>query len=48
MQARRQSVQEGKPWILVVGEHGDRAPIAVVDFAWLAKVLEREGDYPWT
>lgn len=42
-QARRQSVQEGKPWILVVGEHRDRAPIAVVDFAWLAGILAGEG-----
>lgn len=46
-QARRQSRQEGKPWLLVIAEHGDRAPIAVVDFAWLAGVLaERDGELP--
>lgn len=39
-QARRQSKQEGKPWILVIGEHTDTEPIAVVDFKWLAETLE--------
>jgi hypothetical protein len=38
-QARRQSKQEGKPWVLVIAEHGDQAPIAVVDFKWLTSVL---------
>lgn len=31
-QARRQSKDEGKPWLLVVAEHGDRVPIVVLDF----------------
>jgi hypothetical protein len=34
-QARRQSRQEGKPWLLVISEHNDRNPIAVADHAWL-------------
>lgn len=40
-QARRQSKDEGKPWILVIGEHNDRTPIAVCDFKWLAESLKR-------
>lgn len=31
-QARRQGQLEGKPWLLVVGTHGDRNPIVVMDF----------------
>lgn len=38
-QARRQSVQEGRPWVLAISEHGDRRPIAVVDFYWLCELL---------
>lgn len=38
-QARRQSRQEGKPWLLVIAEHDDRAPICVVDFDWIVGVL---------
>lgn len=43
-QARRQSRQEGKPWMLVVSEHGDREPLAVVDFWWLVGVLRELKD----
>lgn len=46
-QARRQSKQEGKPWLLVVSEHGDRSPIVVMEFAALLELLnvaEEEGD----
>lgn len=39
-QARRQAKQERKPWLLIIAEHGDRNPIAVVDFHWLVQVLE--------
>ena len=35
-QARRQSRQEGKPWLLVIAEHRDRNPIVVMDFKTLA------------
>jgi hypothetical protein len=37
-QARRQSRQERKPWMLVIAEHGAE-PIAVVDFDWLVDIL---------
>jgi hypothetical protein len=37
-QARRQSRDEGKPWILVIGSHGDRNPIVIQDFkTWAAR-----------
>lgn len=39
-QARRQSTVEGRPWVLAISTHGDRAPIAVCDLAWLAGVIE--------
>lgn len=38
-QARRQSRQEGRPWLLVIGEHNDRTPIVVADLWWLVEVL---------
>lgn len=38
-QAKRQGRDEGKPWILVVGVHGDRNPIIVADFKTWAAVL---------
>jgi len=42
-QARRQAAAEGKPWLLVIGTHGDRNPVAVVDFKWLAgKLTDKE------
>lgn len=31
-QARRQAQVDGKPWLLVIGEHNDRNPIVVQDF----------------
>jgi hypothetical protein len=39
-QARRQSKQESKPWLLVIAEHNDRAPIAVVDFGYLVSLIQ--------
>lgn len=36
-QARRQSRDEGKPWLLVIGTHGDRNPIVVMDFKTFAE-----------
>ena len=32
-QARSQGRREGKPWLLVVARHNDRAPIVVLEFA---------------
>lgn len=43
-QARRQARQEQKPWLLVIAEHNDRAPIAVCDFKWLVSQLGGEPD----
>jgi hypothetical protein len=38
-QARRQSKQEGKPWLLVISEHNDRRPIVVLDFAAFVELV---------
>jgi hypothetical protein len=32
-QARDQGRREGKPWLLVVARHNDRAPIVVLEFS---------------
>ncbi len=40
-QARRQAKADGRPWLLVIAEHNDRAPIAVLDF-WALVELARE------
>ncbi len=45
-QARRQGKQEHKPWLLIIAEHGDRNPIAVVDFSWLVQVLNERQEQP--
>ena len=42
-QARRQSKQEAKPWLLVIAEHRDRSPIAVLDFNALLALLGAGG-----
>lgn len=42
-QARRDSKHAGKPWVLVVGEHNDRRPVAVVDFWALVEVAQQAG-----
>lgn len=34
-QAKAQGREEGRPWVLVVCDHNDRHPIAVVDHWWL-------------
>ena len=42
-QARRQAKVDGRPWLLVISEHGDRSPIAVLDFYALAQLTEEAG-----
>ena len=42
-QARRQSRDEGKPWLLVVSEHSDRKPIVVLDFWTFAEIAQDAG-----
>jgi hypothetical protein len=38
-QARRNAKRDGRPWLLAIAEHADRAPIAVCDARWLAGLL---------
>ena len=45
-QARRQSRQEDRPWLLVVSEHNDRRPIVVLDFWEFAGIAQRAGLVP--
>jgi hypothetical protein len=42
-QARRQGNQDGRPWLLVVAEHGDRRPLAVLDFWELVDLAQQAG-----
>lgn len=42
-QARRQSRDEGKPWLLVVSEHNDRRPIVILDFWTFAELAQEAG-----
>lgn len=41
-QARRQSQDEGKPWLIVQAEHGTQFPIAILDFGTLLELIERK------
>ncbi len=45
-QARRQSKADGRPWLLVVSEHNDRRPLAVLDFWVLAEIAQQTGLIP--
>lgn len=45
-QAKRQSRQDGRPWLLVISEHGDRHPIAVLDFWVFAELVQEAGRLP--
>jgi hypothetical protein len=45
-QARRQGKTDGRPWLLVVSEHNDRHPIAILDFWALADLAQRAGVIP--
>jgi hypothetical protein len=42
-QARRQSKADGRPWLLVIAEHNDSRPLAVMDFWALAELAQRAG-----
>ncbi len=42
-QARRQARGDGRPWLLVIAEHNDRRPIAVVDFWVFAELVQDAG-----
>jgi hypothetical protein len=45
-QARRQARGDGRPWLLVVAEHNDRRPVAVLDFWVLAQLAQEAGRIP--
>lgn len=38
VQARLDGKKLGLPWVLVVAQHGDRKPVAVVDHDWLVRL----------
>ena len=42
-QARRQGKADGRPWLLVIGEHRDARPLAVLDFWVFAELLQEAG-----
>jgi hypothetical protein len=42
-QARRQGKASGRPWLLVVSEHNDRRPLAVLDFWVFAELVQEAG-----
>jgi hypothetical protein len=42
-QARRQGKADGRPWLLVVAEHNDKRPLAVLDFWVLAEMAQLAG-----
>lgn len=42
-QARRQAKADGRPWLLVVSEHHDSRPLAVIDFWTLVELAQRAG-----
>jgi hypothetical protein len=42
-QAKRDAKRVGLPFLLVVAGHNDRAPVAVVDHAWLLELATKAG-----
>jgi hypothetical protein len=42
-QAQRDAKKVGQPYVLVVAGHNDRAPVAVVDHAWLVRLAQQAG-----
>lgn len=45
-QARRNAKQDGRPWLLVISEHGARRPVAVLDFWQLVELAQQAGRIP--
>lgn len=41
-QARAHGKREGKPWLLVIAGHGDRAPVAILDFHTLVGLVSAD------
>lgn len=42
-QARRQGKEDGLPFVLVVADHNDRDPLAVVSHRWLLDLAKKAG-----
>lgn len=42
-QARQHGKDSGRPWLLVVGQHNDRHPVAVLDFWAFAELCQKAG-----
>jgi hypothetical protein len=42
-QARRNARKDGRPWLLVIAEHGDRRPVAVMDFWQFVDLAQQAG-----
>jgi hypothetical protein len=45
-QARRNARHDGRPWLLVIAEHNDRQPIAVLGFWQLVDICQKAGLIP--
>lgn len=45
-QARREGRQDHRPWLLVIAEHRDRQPLAVLDFWEFAQLCQEAGRLP--
>jgi hypothetical protein len=45
-QARRNAKRDGRPWLLVIAEHNDRRPVAVLDFWELVELAQQAGRVP--
>jgi hypothetical protein len=45
-QARRNAKADGRPWLLVMAEHYDRRPVAVMDFETLVELAYEAGWLP--
>jgi len=45
-QARAHGKVTKRPWVLVIAEHNDRRPIAVMDFAVLVELLDQLKEEP--
>lgn len=45
-QARAHAKASGRPWVIVMAEHFDRRPLAVLDFYELVELCEKAGRIP--
>jgi hypothetical protein len=45
-QARRNAKADGRPWLLVIAEHRETRPVAVLDFWELVQLAQQAGRIP--